>query len=61
MKLELTVERPGYFIDYNMDDRGSIAGSGGEGIFFSSPRRPDRLWATHSFVFNGYRGFFPGG
>jgi hypothetical protein len=29
--------------------------------FFSSPRRPDRLCGPPSLLFNGYRGFFPGG
>jgi hypothetical protein len=28
---------------------------------FSSPRRPDLLWGSPSFLFNGYRGLFPRG
>jgi hypothetical protein len=24
--------------------------------FFSSPQRPDRLWGSHSLLYNGYRG-----
>jgi hypothetical protein len=28
-----------------LDDRGSIPGSGNDGIFFSSPPRPDRLFS----------------
>jgi hypothetical protein len=44
---------------YRMDD-------GGVGVRvqvwsrnFSSPRRPDRLWGSPSFLTNGYRGLFP--
>jgi hypothetical protein len=29
-------------------------------IFFSSPKRPDRLWCPPSILLNGYRGSFPG-
>jgi hypothetical protein len=28
--------------------------------FFSSPKRPDPLWGSHSLLLNGYRGSFPG-
>jgi hypothetical protein len=28
---------------------------------FSSPNHPDQLWGPPSFLFNGYRGSFPGG
>jgi hypothetical protein len=28
---------------------------------FTSPCRPDRLWGPPNFLYNGYRGHFPGG
>jgi len=31
------------------------------GTFFSSPPRPDRLWAPPSLLPNWYRGLFPRG
>jgi hypothetical protein len=41
-----------------LDYPGSIP----EGVrFFSSPRRPDRLWDPSSLLSSGYRGSFPGG
>jgi hypothetical protein len=39
-------------------DRGSIPGRGNDGIFFSSPLRPNRLWGPPSFLSNGYQGLF---
>ena len=32
----------------------------GENGFFSSSKCPDRLGDPPSFLFNGYRGYFPG-
>jgi hypothetical protein len=29
-------------------------------IFFCPPKRPDRLWGSHSLLFNAYRGLFLG-
>jgi hypothetical protein len=41
---------------YALDGPGSIPGSA---RFFSSPQRLDLPWDPHSFLSNGYRGFFP--
>jgi hypothetical protein len=38
--------------------RGSISRSN---RFFSSPKRPERLWAQPSLLFNGYQRLFPRG
>jgi hypothetical protein len=35
--------------------------SGGGWEFFSSPRRPNRLWSPPSLLSNGYQWFFPWG
>jgi len=42
-----------------LDDRGSIPGSGNDGIFFSSPPRPDRLFCPLNLLPNGYWSLFP--
>jgi len=49
-------------IDFRLDDRGSIPGSGRKSIFifFSLPPRPDRLWSPPILIFKGYRGFVLG-
>jgi hypothetical protein len=39
--------------------RGSNLGR--DNIFFSSLKRPDRLWVPLSLIFNGYWGFLLGG
>jgi hypothetical protein len=39
---------------YWLDGRGSIPVRGKK--YFSTTRRPDRLWSTPSFISNGYRG-----
>jgi hypothetical protein len=44
-----------------MDDRGSIAVRGSDGIFFSSPPRPDRFWGPPSLLSSGYLGAFTAG
>jgi hypothetical protein len=45
--------------DYGLDDRGSISGRGKR--FFLYPLYPGHLWGPPSLLWNGYRGFFPGG
>jgi len=50
-------------LGYGLDDRGSIpgrAGQGraGQGLFFSSPPRPDRLWSLSILLFSTYQGLF---
>jgi hypothetical protein len=39
-------------------NRDTIAGWGMR--FFFTPKRPDRLWRRHSFLFNDYPGILPG-
>jgi hypothetical protein len=44
-----------------MDERGSIPGRGKEGIFFSSPLRPDLLWPHPAAFSMDTGGSFPSG
>jgi hypothetical protein len=46
---------------YRLDGRGVGVRFPGEARFFSSPRRPDRLWGPPSLLSNGYRGSSPRG
>jgi hypothetical protein len=43
--------------DYGMDGQGLIPGKGTR--FFSSAKRPDRLWGPPSLLYNGYLELFP--
>jgi hypothetical protein len=45
-------------VGYELEDRVSILGEGNNGIFFSSPPRPDRNWGPPSLLTNGYQGLF---
>jgi hypothetical protein len=45
---------------YGLDGRGVKVRVPVGAIFFSSPRRPDRLWGSPSLLSNGYRVSFPG-
>jgi hypothetical protein len=40
-------------IGYRLDERGSVPTTGSDGIFFSSPPRPDRLWVPPNLLSNG--------
>jgi hypothetical protein len=48
-----------WWLDYGLDDRGSIPGGGWE--YFSSPPRPERPWSPPSLLSSEYQGLFPGG
>jgi hypothetical protein len=48
----------GIATDYELDGWYSIPGK--RKIFFSSPRRPDRLWGPPSLLSNGYQGSITG-
>jgi hypothetical protein len=51
-----SVACPGYELG-NRKNREAIAGCGVR--FFFTPKRPDRLWRRHSFLFNEYPGIIP--
>jgi len=42
-------------LGYGLGDRSSIPGRSNDGIFSSSPRRPDRLWGPSNLLSNEYR------
>jgi hypothetical protein len=46
---------------YGLDGRGVGVRVPVEARFFSSSRRPDRLWVPLNLLSNGYRGLFPWG
>jgi hypothetical protein len=43
-----------------LDDWGTISGMGNDGIFFSSPPRPDRFWGQPRLPSSGCRSLTPG-
>ena len=45
---------------YCLNDAGFEFRRPGGGRFFSSPKRPDRLWGPPSLIFSGYRGISSG-
>jgi hypothetical protein len=57
----LTSEQLCILLGYGLGDRGSIPCRVNKGIFFSSPRRPDRLWFPSSLLPSGYQGIFSRG
>jgi hypothetical protein len=46
---------------YTLDGRGVEVRAPVKSKFCTSPYRPNRLWGPSSFLYNGYRGFFPVG
>jgi len=53
--------KPKYQLESNMiaDSRGSIPQGGDDGMFFSAPPHPDRVWGLTNLLSNGYRGLLP--
>jgi hypothetical protein len=48
--------------DYGLDDRAiGVRSPAGAENFSSNLLCPDRLWGPPNFLYNGYRGPFPGG
>jgi hypothetical protein len=48
----------GIATSYGQDDRGVGVRVPVGSRIFCSPHRPDRLWTSPNFLFNGYRGLF---
>jgi len=46
-------------LDFSIETRLRARSPAGEGIFFSSPPRPDRLWSPLSLLSKTYQGLFP--
>ena len=52
--------RPSQYMDWTSASMVRGSNPGGDKRFFSSPKRPYRLWGSHSLLFNGYPGYFLG-
>jgi len=48
-------------LGYGLGDRGSVSGTGIDGIILRSPPHPGQIWGQPNLLSNGYRGLLPRG